>query len=789
MTNQEKNLYYKALEKMNLRKTSANFMKDWSSSTKFKIDKVVNVINNPLEFPNLVNDFDSILVKNNSQEIFSYLNNIVFNYENIFIDKSDEIEFHSTKEIFVYIDNFFGETNEILEKMWNGISEEEKNKLEYFLLFSYSEEKDEIANKEYLSRKKIIEYSDINNEEIINIISKIDFTKMIDANILFNYKIAKLENFIERKLKSDSKFFNHKKIKKYKGKYGLYCIGTKKNDIYPNQRISFILDPNGDDSYNSALFADRKYPLFALIDFGGNDLYFNKNIAELFSIYSGLGYVKDFSGHDVYQGGDYALSARFGFLNFSDLKGDDIYRTGLHSLGAASLGITLLRDLSGDDIYAVTEFGQGFGGTLACGILADYSGNDQYYSGGKYLHAPLAPLDYRSLSQGCGYGFRPDFAGGIGILFDNFGNDVYSGGVFAQGVGYWYSLGILIDNGGNDSYDAVYYPQGSGIHIAGGFLFDRNGEDHYYSKHGPGQGAGHDYATGFLIDRAGNDHYSIEGGNGLGLTNSVGIFLDVSGKDFYERRNEKSYGFANKARNSGGIGVFLDTGGNDEYPMEFTQNDTFWIKGIYGIGIDENLVSINENSSQVVAENNVIDIDSLAMISEIFSIASEWGVSGNEKRVEFALEILLSRDKESAEYIFQNCLDTKQGLTFRAIKNYSKKSKEFSKYYSKGLNHTDSLVIKNTILLISTNKDSTHFNKLESFLNEKKYVNSVLQAFGSFKGTKFVRILEKYIYDSSEKRRFIVARSLKRINTLESNLVLGKMKNDESFLIRTIIKL
>ncbi len=188
MTNQEKNLYYKALEKMNLRKTSANFMKDWSSSTKFKIDKVVNVINNPLEFPNLVNDFDSILVKNNSQEIFSYLNNIVFNYENIFIDKSDEIEFHSTKEIFVYIDNFFGETNEILEKMWNGISEEEKNKLEYFLLFSYSEEKDEIANKEYLSRKKIIEYSDINNEEIINIISKIDFTKMIDANILFNYK-------------------------------------------------------------------------------------------------------------------------------------------------------------------------------------------------------------------------------------------------------------------------------------------------------------------------------------------------------------------------------------------------------------------------------------------------------------------------------------------------------------------------------------------------------------------------------------------------------------------------
>jgi PTS system glucitol/sorbitol-specific IIC component len=32
--------------------------------------------------------------------------------------------------------------------------------------------------------------------------------------------------------------------------------------------------------------------------------------------------------------------------------------------------------------------------------------------------------------------------------------------------------------------------------------------------------------VGVFVDKKGNDEYSIEGGNGLGLTNSVGIFVD-----------------------------------------------------------------------------------------------------------------------------------------------------------------------------------------------------------------------------------------------------------------------
>jgi hypothetical protein len=104
------------------------------------------------------------------------------------------------------------------------------------------------------------------------------------------------------------------------------------------------------------------------------------------------------------------------------------------------------------------------------------------------------PNDYRTMGQGMGFGMRPDYAGGLGLLYDKSGNDKYIGGVYAQGVGYWYATGILIDESGNDVYNAIYYPQGSGIHLASGILYDGAGDDTYYSRNGPGQGAGHDWA-------------------------------------------------------------------------------------------------------------------------------------------------------------------------------------------------------------------------------------------------------------------------------------------------------
>lgn len=74
---------------------------------------------------------------------------------------------------------------------------------------------------------------------------------------------------------------------------------------------------------------------------------------------------------------------------------------------------------------------------------------------------------------------------------------------------------------------------------------------------------------GIFINAKGNNAYSIEGGNGLGLSNSVGIFIDKGGNDRYQRNNPQNYGNAVYSRATGGIGLFLDKDGKDSYPDAF----------------------------------------------------------------------------------------------------------------------------------------------------------------------------------------------------------------------------
>ena len=61
MTNNEKRLIYDILELNDLDSTSVNFLKDWVSDTKFKIPIVIEILNNPMTFPDFVNDIETIL--------------------------------------------------------------------------------------------------------------------------------------------------------------------------------------------------------------------------------------------------------------------------------------------------------------------------------------------------------------------------------------------------------------------------------------------------------------------------------------------------------------------------------------------------------------------------------------------------------------------------------------------------------------------------------------------------------------------------------------------------------
>ena len=145
--------------------------------------------------------------------------------------------------------------------------------------------------------------------------------------------------------------------------------------------------------------------------------------------------------------------------------------------GSGFVGAGLLVDGGGNDLYRLQDYGQGFASVWGYGLLADHAGNDVYYAGGKCIHHPLLPNEYRSFAQGFAIGFRPDCSGGIGFLFDNSGNDFYNAEVFAQATSYWYSLGMIYDGAGNDHYNANQYSQGAGIHLSIGILIDREGDD------------------------------------------------------------------------------------------------------------------------------------------------------------------------------------------------------------------------------------------------------------------------------------------------------------------------
>ena len=783
---EEIELIDKLLEKNDEDLNSLNFIKDWASGTRFKIPLIVDILNNPLRFPKYVNDIDQILQSENPTQILSELGADIYQIPREFSKNKKRFanyydEYVKVPEdIFSYVNHVWQIAYEFNNSAWQELDQNEVEKLEYFFLLLHQEEEDSLKYENFLTENQITQFDSLEIEEVIPLLEKIKFCDLAKSFNLFQTGFDVLRENI---CKLD---FNYSQKLVYDSPWGRMCIGTAGDDKY-TEDYCLLIDPVGNDIYRGNINS-LKNNFFWFIDLTGDDLYKNTNIMGLFSVFNGCGCSCDQQGDDVYYSDDFSFSSLFGFQMHCDYSGNDIYHSGLHSIASATFGVSLLMDLNGNDLYSVTEYGEGYAGTLSSAVLADYQGNDTYISGGKYLHAPLAPLDYRSLSQGFGFGVRPDLGGGIGILYDQKGNDHYNGGVYAQGVAYWYALGILIDKQGNDFYDAVYYPQGSGIHLAGGFLFDQEGEDHYHSKHGPGQGAAHDYAVGYLVDREGNDSYSVEGGNGLGLTNSVGIFIDVTGNDSYARLYESNYGHANQARNSASIGIFIDTGGIDAYPLSRCENDSAWKSGTFGFGIDTLMVQQREKVEEMAVEQ-AVEIDSLAEISSLFAIASEWGVGSAQKRVKKAGEFLLKRDKETAEYIAKNKMNTKNGLVYRAIENYASASDEFRVYWSELLNNSDSLIVKNTISIIGEVSDTTYIDTLYSFLKRGEYSNNVLSALGKMKTEYAVEILKKYRFVESEKTRVIVARGLKNTDSELSNDYLLEMINDESFLVRSMLRM
>ena len=807
---EELSIFNSMLNKVDLDINAVNFPKDWSNS-EFKIPKVIEILEAPFEFPKFVNEIKEDLLNKEILDVFQKMTEITYfglitKSDSVYLDlitdlipiedykikcKNQLDSINEPTDILRYANFVYDISDSFYKLSFSELNPEEVKHLEAFLfLLSKGGEQDNDKYKTLFDNRQLNNDDNFEIEYYIDLIKKINFYALNESAKYFYTGMHLLA-------KSDFSNLNFYEKQTLQTTHGLMITGTKFKDYY-DENVVFIYDYDGDDIYSFKMATDINYPFLAIIDSNGNDVYRNNKPGELFAAIFGIVYHFDKAGNDYYSGDDLAFSANFGHMLSIDLAGDDVYLAGSKSLGAGTFGIGFLVNTGGNDFYSGTLYSQGFAGTLGFGLLADFSdsgsNNDVYYAGGRYLHAPLAPNDYRSMSQGFGFGLRPDFGGGIGVLFDESGNDKYNAGVYAQGVAYWLALGILIDLDGNDFYNAVYYPQGSGIHLAGGFLYDEKGDDSYYSKHGPGQGAGHDYGVGFLVDKAGNDAYSVDGGNGLGLTNSVGIFLDSGGNDRYERKRKDSYGFANTARESGSIGLFLDIGGDDIYANENHSNNTHWINGFYGIGYDVDYLNerldnhnLTKNDTEIFTDE--LNFDNMIAIDSLFAIAAEWEVGSAVERVKKARQIMIQRENEAIDYIFDNKLHTKSGLELRAILHLTQNSELMKERLSAGLKHEHHRAVSNTIYLIGELKDSSFLESFEIMLNKKKNINSILAALGKINTEKSVDLLEAYINSENAYQQVIVARSLKSLNTVRSLVLLKTLKEHNCFLIKSMVRM
>lgn len=565
-----------------------------------------------------------------------------------------------------------------------------------------------------------------------------------------------------------------------------WVIGDRGRNIYTGEtRYDIIIDAGGDDLYLCGAdgIGVLGTPVSLIADLGGNDSYISTVPVSQGSGFMGYGALVDLEGNDTYSGSSMSQgSAVMGGALFADLDGDDVQTADVHSQGAATLGTANFLDLQGNDFRKVSAYGQGFGGPAGYGNLVDGSGHDTYLAGFTYPHEPLLPRDNIAMSQGFGTGLRPFCAGGVGTLCDlGTGNDTYRAEVFGQGSAYFYSLGVLYDTGGQDTYSSAQYSQGAGIHLASGVLIDADGDDQYTSRRGPAQGAAHDLSTGFLMDMEGEDYFATDGGQGLALTNSAAVFADLSGSDLFAIRG-LGQGESRWARGSAGSGLFLDMADEDFY-LGVGNNSTGWQRE-WSTGADlPGVTPVPEDEIVEIGNPGQLELDSL------FSVASEWGVSGNSHRVLAHREELASRGREAVDYILEEHLDSWDGLEHRAVKAVFTENADYATDRMMELLE-DSLApgeLGNVIQWLGETGEEEARPELEAMLSDSLsagITNTIIGTLGDIGNIESLSLITPFTQSESERTRRQTAVTLGEFGE-EALPALEPLLNDPSLAVRS----
>jgi HEAT repeat protein len=432
--------------------------------------------------------------------------------------------------------------------------------------------------------------------------------------------------------------------------------------------FALIVDLGGDDTYD--LFHQREVSFRVIIDYDGSDSYRSSETCTVAGAIMGTSVIMDFAGDDTYRASGTSLGAGIcGAGVLFDKAGNDSYTSEEFSQGAGFLGLGILHDASGHDTYTAGWQSQAFGYVMGSGLLLESGGNDTYYT--RMAQTDILRYDdhYLTLSQGCAFGSRPDYSGGIGLLIDSRGNDLYSSDIFGQGVAYWFAVGAIVDRQGHDTYCSYQYAQGAGIHLAFGLLVDENGDDSYQSK-GVSHGCGHDLSLGLLADFSGNDSYTATDlSQGAGNANGTGILYDADGTDSYASKSTVNVnGYGDYRREFGSIGLHVDRRGKDFYTGR-GDNEALWESGQYGLGIDFPGEATKPRGDLVV---KAYPFERREYTPEELFILSSRGEPRFQAWRTYAFDKMVEDTASSIQYL-RTVLDTKDARERHTIKDILKK--------------------------------------------------------------------------------------------------------------------
>jgi hypothetical protein len=188
--------------------------------------------------------------------------------------------------------------------------------------------------------------------------------------------------------------------------------------------------------------------------------------------------------------------------------------------------------------------------TVTAALAIDLAGDDTYgfyeppRPGGRDIRCTSDLIIREIVLQGSA-------SGGLGMLVDATGNDVYNGKTLAQGNGHVAGVGVFFDLTGDDTYNVIREGPGSAALGAAGFFQDLDGNDRY-DYHSP--------TGGIWNADSGRCDATARFGLGASIIAGSANFLDAQGDDVY-RIESQAFG------NNGGAGtaVFVDAGGNDDY--------------------------------------------------------------------------------------------------------------------------------------------------------------------------------------------------------------------------------